>query len=78
MADKPKKRSVVIAGHPTSLSIEDDFWAGLKDIAKAKSMPLSTLIDEIDKNRDLENTTNLSSAIRLYVYRYAKNTGSKK
>jgi len=58
------KRSVVLAGHKTSVSLEDAFWRGLKDIAKARRMTLSDLISKIDIDREHGN---LSSALRLYV-----------
>ncbi len=58
------KRSVVVGGHKTSVSLEDAFWKGLKDIAVRRGMTLSTQIDAIDRSR---KTNNLSSAIRLYV-----------
>ena len=58
------KRSVVVGGHKTSVSLEDAFWKGLKDIATRRGMTLSTQIDAIDRSR---KTNNLSSAIRLYV-----------
>lgn len=58
-----RKRSVVIAGHRTSVSIETPFWDALKDIAEARGMSLNRLIAEIDESR----AENLSSAIRVYV-----------
>jgi predicted DNA-binding ribbon-helix-helix protein len=58
------KRSIVIAGHKTSVSIEDAFWNGLKDIAAGRDMTLSGLVGTIDDGRQ---TGNLSSAIRLFV-----------
>jgi predicted DNA-binding ribbon-helix-helix protein len=58
------KRSVRIAGHPTSISLEDVFWSALREIADARGQRLSTLVEEIDRNRD---TANLSSAIRIFV-----------
>jgi predicted DNA-binding ribbon-helix-helix protein len=58
------KRSVVLAGHKTSVSLEDAFWRGLKDIATARRMTLSDLISKIDIDREHGN---LSSALRLYV-----------
>lgn len=58
------KRSIVIHGHKTSVSLEDAFWNGLKDIAHAECVTLSKMIAEIDKNRRLGN---LSSALRLFV-----------
>jgi len=58
------KRSIVIAGHKTSVSLEDAFWSALKEIAKERDQTLSDLVSEIDKDRKLAN---LSSAIRLFV-----------
>src|ERR1041385_1333231 len=58
------KRSIVIAGHKTSVSLEDAFWTGLKDIATSRNMTLSDLVASIDGDR---RQGNLSSAIRLFV-----------
>jgi predicted DNA-binding ribbon-helix-helix protein len=58
------KRSIVIAGHKTSVSLEDAFWKGLKDIAIGRHMTLSDLVASIDTER---RHGNLSSAIRLFV-----------
>jgi predicted DNA-binding ribbon-helix-helix protein len=58
------KRSVVLAGHKTSVSLEDAFWEALKDIAKNKRVTLSEVICGIDVERE---HANLSSAIRLFV-----------
>ena len=58
------KRSIVIKGHKTSVSLEDAFWSALKDIAQQRNMTLSQLIGAIDRER---GEGNLSSAIRLYV-----------
>jgi predicted DNA-binding ribbon-helix-helix protein len=58
------KRSIVVAGHKTSVSLEDAFWKSLKDIAGQRDMTLADLITSIDANR---NQSNLSSAIRLFV-----------
>ena len=58
------KRSVVVGGHKTSVSLEDAFWTSLKDIATRRGITLSTQIASIDTNR---RTSNLSSAICLYV-----------
>ena len=63
------KRSVVVAGHKTSVSLEEAFWNGLKEISKLGDMTLSELIDEIKGNRPQGN---LSSAIRLFVLDYFK------
>jgi predicted DNA-binding ribbon-helix-helix protein len=58
------KRSVVIGGHKTSISLEDAFWSHLKDIALAQRATLSALVAKIDATREHNN---LSSAVRLYV-----------
>ena len=58
------KRSIVIAGHKTSVSLEDAFWRGLKEIAIGRDKTLSDLVAEIDTGRPHGN---LSSAIRLFV-----------
>ena len=58
------KRSIVLAGHKTSVSLEDAFWEGLKDIAKTKRKTLSDLVSGIDTDRECGN---LSSALRLFV-----------
>jgi predicted DNA-binding ribbon-helix-helix protein len=58
------KRSIVIAGHKTSVSLEDAFWKGLKEIAGERDMTLSELVASIDSDR---RHGNLSSAIRLFV-----------
>jgi len=58
------KRSIVIAGHKTSVSLEDAFWRGLKEIANGREMTLSDLVASIDTDR---RHGNLSSAIRLFV-----------
>ena len=58
------KRSIVIAGHKTSVSLEDAFWNALKEIAGERDPTLSDLVASIDTARELGN---LSSAIRLFV-----------
>jgi len=58
------KRSIVITGHKTSVSLEDAFWTGLKDIAGSRNVTLSELVASIDAGR---RQGNLSSAIRLFV-----------
>jgi len=61
------KRSIVLAGHKTSVSLEDEFWNGLKEIAGRRLMTLSTLVDSIDAQRQHGN---LSSALRLFVLEF--------
>jgi len=58
------KRSVVIAGRKTSISLEDEFWNGLKAIARHQQRTLSAVVSEINQKRQ----GNLSSAIRVYVF----------
>jgi len=60
------KRSVAIAGHRTSVSLEAPFWDALKDIAAARGASVQALIGEIDAGR---GGANLSSAIRVFVLR---------
>jgi predicted DNA-binding ribbon-helix-helix protein len=61
------KRSIIISGHKTSVSLEDDFWNGLKQIGRENKTTLTGLIADIDVQR---LHTNLSSAIRLFVLRH--------
>ena len=66
-----KKRSVTLQGHPTSITLEDEFWSLLKQIAEIKNQSIASLIDQIDEQR-LETTSGgLSSAIRVYVLKWA-------
>ena len=58
------KRSIVIAGHKTSVSLEDAFWKGLKEIAGGRDMTLSDLVASVNGDR---RQGNLSSALRLFV-----------
>lgn len=58
------KRSVTIAGHRTSLSLEPEFWAALREAAKSRGWPLARLIGEIDGRRAGRN---LSSAVRVFL-----------
>jgi predicted DNA-binding ribbon-helix-helix protein len=63
-----RKRSVRIAGHRTSLSLEGAFWDALKDIAAARGTSIAGLIAEIDSARaDAGAISNLSSAVRVFV-----------
>jgi|SoimicMinimDraft_17_1059745.scaffolds.fasta_scaffold14177_1 predicted DNA-binding ribbon-helix-helix protein len=58
------KRSIVVAGHKTSVSLEDAYWKSLKEIASGRNMTLSSLVTAVDSERP---QSNLSSAIRLFV-----------
>jgi predicted DNA-binding ribbon-helix-helix protein len=62
---KKLKRSVTLAGHRTSISLEADFWQALADIAAEKGRPLARIIDEVDKREGRDQ--NLSSALRVFV-----------
>ena len=63
------KHSLTIAGHATSLTLEPVFWDALKAAAEVDGKPLAALVAEIDEAR----TTNLSSAIRVWLYERALN-----
>ena len=63
------KRSIVIDGHKTSVSLEDAFWTDLKNIAHTQQATLSELVTKIDQTRE----GNLSSAIRLFVLHHFRN-----
>ena len=63
------KRSIVLAGHKTSISLEDAFWLGLKDIASSRRTTLRDLINSIDTDREQGN---LSSGIRVFVLNHYK------
>ncbi len=63
LSQKVVKRSVTIAGHTTSVSLEKPFWDILKAIAEDERRPLAALVTDVDERRG----TNLSSALRLYA-----------
>ena len=63
------KRSIIVGGHKTSVSLEEAFWNGMKEISAARNMTLSELVGEIDGKRQQGN---LSSAIRLFVLDHFK------
>lgn len=69
MSLKPKKRSLTLRGHRTSVSIEDRFWRAFCDIADARGMAINELAAEIDEARDPMDG-GLASAFRDYVLRY--------
>jgi predicted DNA-binding ribbon-helix-helix protein len=74
-----RKRSVTIAGHRTSLSLEAAFWDALKEIATARGQSLNRLIEEIDRRRQeqtaLDGAPNLSSAARVFVLAWLRGSG---
>ena len=67
-----RKRSVVIAGHRTSVSLEDIFWEQLQSIAKQQRISVNALVESIDRDR----AANLSSAIRVFVLEQRLGTGA--
>lgn len=64
---RPRKHSLTLRGHRTSVSLEDEFWAAFRDIAAAEDRAINDLAAEIDAERGTE--TGLASAIRLFVLR---------
>ena len=64
-----KKRSVRVSGHHTSITLEEEFWVALKEIACCKKQSVTQLVSEIDESRD----GNLSSAIRIYILQHYRN-----
>jgi predicted DNA-binding ribbon-helix-helix protein len=62
------KRSTVVAGQKTSISLEDEFWRSLREIAEERGEPISWLITNIDAERG--KSANLSSAVRMFILRY--------
>lgn len=63
------KRSIVRNGQKTSVSLEKEFWEGLREIASSQKTKLTTLVQHIDQKRD---GTNLSSAIRVFVFNHLR------
>lgn len=66
------KRSVVLDGHKTSISLEEEFWSGLKKIAQARGVSPSAVIANIDAGR---HQGGLSSAIRVFVLEHYQGSG---
>lgn len=66
MAGESRKRSVVIAGHKTSVSLEPEFWDALKEIAAGRNISVNQIVRDIDTGHE----GNLSSAIRLHILRH--------
>jgi predicted DNA-binding ribbon-helix-helix protein len=64
------KRSVNLQGHQTSLTMEPLFWQALEKISEKKNTSISKIIFEIDQSLPLEKPRNLSSAVRLYVFKH--------
>ena len=69
----PQKRSVLIAGHQTSISLEPMFWVALEAAARDRGCPINALVAEIDAERlDAARTPNLTSAIRQWLFNRAR------
>ena len=65
----PVKRSMMIAGHATSISLEPVFWAALRQAAEAEGLPLNALVARIDAERiEAADPPNLGSAIRVWLF----------
>lgn len=67
MTDRPKKHSLTLRGHRTSVSLEDEFWEAFRAIAEQEGQAINALAAEIDARRGTD--CGLASAIRLYVLR---------
>ncbi len=75
----PVKRSVAIAGHATSISLEPVFWRALVDAAAAEGVALSTLVARIDATRiECAQPPNLASAIRVWLFERARSAGPQR
>lgn len=72
MADRfagPVKRSMMIAGHATSISLEPIFWRALREAAEAEGLPVNALVARIDAERiEAPEPPNLASAIRVWLF----------
>ncbi|HMG46162.1 MAG TPA: ribbon-helix-helix domain-containing protein [Allosphingosinicella sp.] len=65
----PVKRSIMIAGHATSISLEPVFWEALRAAAEAEELPLNALVARIDAARiEASGPPNLASAIRVWLF----------
>ena len=73
MSEGVVKRSISIAGHRTSISLEEPFWAALREIAAVRGVSVQALVGEIDAGRGRQN---LSSAIRVHVLDAVRRPGA--
>ncbi|MEA3017154.1 MAG: hypothetical protein QOI38_1876 [Sphingomonadales bacterium] len=68
----PIKRSMMIAGHATSISLEPLFWDALREAAEEEAVPLSALVARIDAERiEVADPPNLASAVRVWLFQRA-------
>jgi len=65
---RPRKHSLTLKGHRTSVSLEDEFWTSFREIAEAQGQPINALAAQIDAERGVD--MGLASAIRLFVLRH--------
>ncbi|WP_309747212.1 MULTISPECIES: ribbon-helix-helix domain-containing protein [Rhodobacterales] len=72
--DRPSKHSLSLKGHRTSVSLEQEFWDGFREIAKAEGTALNALAARIDAERGID--CGLASAIRLFVFRWYRDHGA--
>jgi len=69
----PVKRSIMIAGHATSISLEPAFWEALREAAEVEALPLNALVARIDAERiSTSEAPNLASAIRVWLFERAR------
>ena len=69
----PQKRSIMIAGHATSISLEPVFWEALREAAAAEGLPLNALVARIDAERVAgKEPANLASAVRVWLFERAR------
>jgi predicted DNA-binding ribbon-helix-helix protein len=68
-----RKRSIIVNGHNTSVTLEDGFWSSLKEISKVRRSTLSETVTEVDRTR---TQGNLSSALRLFVLDFYRSAGT--
>jgi predicted DNA-binding ribbon-helix-helix protein len=69
----PVKRSMMIAGHATSISLEPVFWDALREVAEVEGLPLNALVARIDAERiEAVDPANLASAIRVWLFERAR------
>lgn len=73
LSSRVVKRSLRIAGHATSISLEEPFWRLLRKIAETRKIAVSTLVEEIDRERQ---GANLSSAVRVHILEWMMREGT--
>ncbi|MGR3756843.1 MAG: ribbon-helix-helix domain-containing protein [Tranquillimonas sp.] len=75
MTGRPRKHSLTLRGHRTSVSLEDEFWQAFREIARVSGRPVNDLAAEIDEARGAE--MGLAGAIRLHVLRHYRDGGTR-